>query len=101
MQKLTARRWRRGSWRQWGSSTCPRRPCASARLRRLDYVYVIFDHAYFAALEVIRAPFLASANIVSTGRYGGWNYSAMEDALRFGTASASDRGGADPRMEPS
>jgi protoporphyrinogen oxidase len=60
-----------------------------ARLRRLDHVYVIFDHAYFASLEVIR-PFLASANIVSTGRYGGWNYSAMEDALRFGHTASDE-----------
>jgi protoporphyrinogen oxidase len=59
-----------------------------ARLRRVDHAYVIFDHAYFGSLEVIR-PFLASAGIVSAGRYGGWNYSAMEDALRFGR-SASD-----------
>jgi protoporphyrinogen oxidase len=60
-----------------------------ARLRHLDYVYVIFDHAYFASLEVIR-PFLARANIVSTGRYGDWNYSAMEDALRFGRDGAAE-----------
>jgi protoporphyrinogen oxidase len=59
-----------------------------ARLRRLDWVYVIFDHAYFPSLEVIR-PFLESANIVSTGRYGGWNYSAMEDALHFGRDGAA------------
>ena len=58
-----------------------------ARLRRLDWVYVIFDHAYFPALAAIR-PFLEDANIVSTGRYGGWNYSAMEDALRFGRDGA-------------
>jgi protoporphyrinogen oxidase len=60
-----------------------------ARLRRIDYVYVVFDHAYFASLETIR-PFLAQANILSTGRYGGWNYSAMEDALRFGRDGAAD-----------
>jgi protoporphyrinogen oxidase len=59
-----------------------------ARLRRIDHAYVIFDHAYFASLETIR-PFLAAANIVSTGRYGGWNYSAMEDALRFGRDGAA------------
>ncbi len=60
-----------------------------ARVRRIDHAYVIFDHAYFAALEAIR-PFLAGANIVSTGRYGGWNYSAMEDALRFGRDGAAE-----------
>jgi protoporphyrinogen oxidase len=59
-----------------------------ARLRRLDHAYVIYDHHYFQALEVIR-PFLDAARIVSAGRYGGWNYSAMEDALRFGKESAA------------
>ncbi|MEO7331279.1 MAG: FAD-dependent oxidoreductase [Minicystis sp.] len=58
-----------------------------ARLRRIDYAYVVFDHAYFASLEVIR-PFLEEAGILSTGRYGGWNYSSMEDALHFGRDAA-------------
>jgi protoporphyrinogen oxidase len=58
-----------------------------ARVRRIDHAYVIFDHHYFGALETIR-PFLEAANIVSTGRYGGWNYSAMEDALHFGRDGA-------------
>jgi protoporphyrinogen oxidase len=60
---------------------------AFARLRRLDYAYVIYDREYEAALGVIR-PFLESLHIVSTGRYGGWNYSSMEDALRFGADAA-------------
>lgn len=59
-----------------------------ARLRRLDHVYVIFDHHYFASLETIR-PFLEGARIVSAGRYGGWNYSSMEDALHFGRDAAA------------
>ena len=58
-----------------------------ARARRIDYAYVIFDHDYFAALDVIR-PFLEAARIVSTGRYGEWNYSAMEDAIAFGKSAA-------------
>lgn len=58
-----------------------------ARARRIDYAYVIFDHQYFAALEVIR-PFLEGARIVSSGRYGDWNYSAMEDAIAFGKTAA-------------
>jgi protoporphyrinogen oxidase len=58
-----------------------------ARVRRIDHAYVIFDHHYFPALDVIR-PFLEEAGIVSTGRYGGWNYSSMEDALRFGQKGA-------------
>jgi protoporphyrinogen oxidase len=57
------------------------------RLRRIDWAYVIFDHAYFAALEKVR-PFLEQAGIVSAGRYGDWNYSSMEDALLFGQKAA-------------
>ena len=60
-----------------------------SRFRRIDYAYVIFDHAYFSSLEVI-VPFLEKNHIVTTGRYGGWNYSSMEDALRFGR-DAADR----------
>jgi protoporphyrinogen oxidase len=56
---------------------------AFARLRRLDHAYVIYDHDYEASLGVIR-PFLESMRVISTGRYGGWNYSSMEDALLFG-----------------
>lgn len=58
-----------------------------ARVRRLDFAYVIFDHRYFSALQLIR-PFLDESRIISTGRYGEWNYSAMEDAIRFGMDAA-------------
>ncbi|MCC6556511.1 MAG: FAD-dependent oxidoreductase [Polyangiaceae bacterium] len=60
-----------------------------ARVRRIDHAYVIFDHACFPSLEVVR-PFLAGARILSSGRYGGWNYSSMEDALRFGRDAARE-----------
>jgi protoporphyrinogen oxidase len=60
-----------------------------ARIRRIDWAYVIFDHAYYAALELIR-PFLAEARIFSTGRYGGWQYGSMEDALLQGRAAARE-----------
>jgi len=43
--------------------------------------------AYVRSLDTIRK-FLAAAKVISTGRYGGWNYSAMEDALRFGEEAA-------------
>jgi protoporphyrinogen oxidase len=59
-----------------------------ARLRRIDFAYVIFDHAYYDALAVIQ-PFLEEQRLVSTGRYGGWNYSSMEDALMMGRAGAA------------
>jgi protoporphyrinogen oxidase len=58
-----------------------------ARARRIDYAYVIFDHEYFAALDVIH-PFLNASRIISSGRYGSWNYSAMEDAILFGKSAA-------------
>jgi protoporphyrinogen oxidase len=58
-----------------------------ARARRIDYAYVIFDHEYFAALDVIR-PFLDASRIISSGRYGDWNYSSMEDAISFGKTAA-------------
>jgi protoporphyrinogen oxidase len=58
-----------------------------AELRRIDHAYVIFDHHYYASLEAIR-PFLLEHRIVSAGRYGGWNYSSMEDALMFGREAA-------------
>jgi protoporphyrinogen oxidase len=58
-----------------------------ARARRIDYAYVIFDHAYYDALSVIE-PFLAEARIVSDGRYGRWTYCSMEDALLMGRRSA-------------
>ena len=31
---------------------------------------------------------LESLGVISTGRYGAWNYSSMEDALGFGAAAA-------------
>jgi protoporphyrinogen oxidase len=59
------------------------------RLRTLDYAYVIYDHAYRASLDTI-LPFLQGHGISSTGRYGGWNYSSMEDALLMGRSAAAD-----------
>jgi protoporphyrinogen oxidase len=58
-----------------------------ARLRKIDFAYVIYDQNHAASLEAIR-PFLRESRVISTGRYGGWNYSAMEDALRFGEDAA-------------
>jgi protoporphyrinogen oxidase len=58
------------------------------RLRTLEHAYVIYDHDYRPALDVI-FPFLAEQRIVSTGRYGGWNYSSMEDALLMGKRAAA------------
>ncbi|MDX2051089.1 MAG: FAD-dependent oxidoreductase [Polyangiaceae bacterium] len=60
---------------------------AFARIRRIDYAYVIYDHAYREALTTI-THFLAQERLLSAGRYGGWNYSSMEDALIFGQGAA-------------
>jgi protoporphyrinogen oxidase len=62
---------------------------AFARLRRIDHAYVVFDHHYFASVETLK-PYLQDRGVLSTGRYGGWNYSSMEDALIFGRDAASD-----------
>jgi protoporphyrinogen oxidase len=61
---------------------------AFARLRKIDFAYVIFDHDYFEALTTLR-PFLEQHRIISAGRYGDWNYSSMEDALAFGQTAAT------------
>ncbi|AKT36232.1 protoporphyrinogen/coproporphyrinogen oxidase [Chondromyces crocatus] len=60
-----------------------------ARTRRIDHAYVVFDHAYYPSLEQVR-PFLEAHQILSAGRYGAWNYSSMEDALRFGREAAQE-----------
>jgi protoporphyrinogen oxidase len=67
---------------------------AFVRLRHLSHAYVLYDHAHAGALATI-APFLAENGVISTGRYGGWNYSSMEDALCFGR-EAADRALAGP-----
>jgi protoporphyrinogen oxidase len=59
------------------------------RLRTIEHAYVVFDDDYYPALETI-VPFLRAANILSAGRYGGWNYSSMEDALLFGRDAARE-----------
>jgi protoporphyrinogen oxidase len=60
---------------------------AFSRVRRLEYAYVIYDDARASALETIER-FLQSVRAISTGRYGAWNYSSMEDALAFGRDAA-------------
>jgi protoporphyrinogen oxidase len=64
---------------------------AFVRVRRIDHAYVIFDHAYDASRELVQR-FLATRNIVSSGRYGAWNYSSMGDAMRFGRDAATRAG---------
>ncbi|MEQ9317943.1 MAG: NAD(P)-binding protein [Polyangiaceae bacterium] len=63
-----------------------------ARVRRIDHAYVIFDHDHYPALEAVQE-FLTSHRILSAGRYGGWNYSSMGDALAFGRQAAERAAG--------
>jgi protoporphyrinogen oxidase len=60
---------------------------AFIRARRFDHAYVIYDNAYRSALDTIH-PFLLEHGVRSCGRYGAWEYSAMEDALLEGRAAA-------------
>jgi protoporphyrinogen oxidase len=57
------------------------------RPRRISYAYVIYDHAWKKTRERLHA-FLRENDVMSCGRYGAWEYSAMEDALLEGRAAA-------------
>jgi len=59
-----------------------------ARLRRIDYAYVIYDEARRRAVGPIQR-FLVEHGIHSIGRYGTFEYAAMEDALAQGLATAA------------
>lgn len=63
-----------------------------ARLRHLAPAYVIYDAAHTNAVATVHG-FLKEQGIESTGRYGAWNYSSMEDALLMGR-EAADRSAA-------
>jgi protoporphyrinogen oxidase len=58
-----------------------------ARLRSIEHAYVIYDQHYRAALDLIH-PYLGERRVISSGRYGAWNYSSMEDALLMGRDAA-------------
>jgi protoporphyrinogen oxidase len=53
----------------------------------INYGYVIYDEERRKSLPLINE-FLNGANIYSIGRYGAWEYSAMEDALFQGKKTA-------------
>jgi protoporphyrinogen oxidase len=53
----------------------------------IDYAYVVYDRHYMKAVPLLHG-FLERHGIFSTGRYGNWNYSAMEDALVMGMDAA-------------
>jgi len=53
----------------------------------IDYAYVVYDAKRSRAVnEIMR--FLTKNKIISTGRYGGWKYSFMEEALLDGKKAA-------------
>ncbi len=56
-------------------------------LSEIPFAYVIFDKNYESCREVI-FEFLSSRNILTGGRWGGWGYGGMEDALLDGKAAA-------------
>ena len=49
--------------------------------------YVLFDHNYQVARTTI-LDWLGQAGVISMGRYGRWQYNAMEDALIEGREAA-------------
>jgi len=56
------------------------------RVRRtllVDPAYVVFDRAWRDAVPVLRG-FLERHGVFTAGRWGAWNYSAMEDAILDG-----------------
>ena len=55
----------------------------------IPFAYVVYDLEYKKNTSLI-FDYLCSKGIVSTGRYGGWAYSAMEDALLDGKNAAED-----------
>ena len=57
------------------------------RERTIPHAYVVYDHAWERARGRIHR-FLSGHSIYSIGRYGDWNYSAMEDALIAGRDAA-------------
>ena len=58
-----------------------------ARLRHIECAYVIYDQQHQLATQLVH-DYLITQGITSTGRYGDWNYSSMEDALVFGEQAA-------------
>jgi len=53
----------------------------------IKYAYVIYDHSYRKNVRVLHQ-FLQRNRIFSIGRFGGWKYASMEDAILDGRATA-------------
>lgn len=70
-----------------------------AETRHIPAAYVIHDHAWARAREVV-VSWLAAQGIHVAGRSGGWEYSSMEDALLSGRAAARRAAGEPPGTCP-
>ncbi len=57
------------------------------RVFDIEYAYVIHDKNYETNIKIIR-DFLEKNNIHAIGRYGNWEYSAMEEAILAGRDTA-------------
>jgi protoporphyrinogen oxidase len=58
-----------------------------ARIRDIEYAYVVFDEDHARATATIGA-WLERVGVRSCGRYGAWIYNSMEDSLLSGLAAA-------------
>jgi protoporphyrinogen oxidase len=58
-----------------------------AELREIPYAYVVFDQNYEATRQQL-LEFLSAQDIQTGGRWGGWGYGGMEDALLDGKNAA-------------
>ena len=55
----------------------------------LPHAYVIFDSQYESARQTV-VDYLATHDVRTHGRWGGWNYGGMEDAMLEGRAAATE-----------
>lgn len=56
-------------------------------LSSIPHAYVIFDEHYETARQTVME-WLAGCDVLTHGRWGGWNYGGMEDAMLEGRAAA-------------
>ena len=64
-------------------------------LCKIPHAYVLFDRHYLAARQQV-VDSLAAHGVFTAGRWGGWNYGGMEDALLEGKAHAEAMPGTPP-----
>lgn len=62
-------------------------------LCQIPHAYVVFDKNYESSRGLL-LDFLKQRNILSAGRWGGWNYGGMEDAMLEGKQAAESIRGA-------